>query len=270
MSQTQPRIERVEGTVMPVNSYIVEGPEGLIVVDAQLTVSDAQSVRKVIDGFDRPVAAVVLTHGHPDHYAGAATILDGLTAPIVSTPGVAEVVSRDDEEKDAIVGPMMGAEWPSQRRFVDEVVSVGSTISLAGLEFAVRDLGPGESGADTLWCLDEQTIFSGDVAYNDMDAYLLDGYFDEWLDDLERLEADIDGTATLYVGHGAPTDKSVLARQGAYVRTFVDAVSANLDSDETERHDRVVEAMSGLVSDDRLLFLMELSIEPAAAQLRRA
>ena len=38
-------IERVEGTVMAVNSYPIHGPDGLVVVDGQLTIGDAVAVR---------------------------------------------------------------------------------------------------------------------------------------------------------------------------------------------------------------------------------
>jgi hypothetical protein len=37
------RIDRIEGRVMPVNSYLIHGPEGLVLVDGMLTVSDAGS-----------------------------------------------------------------------------------------------------------------------------------------------------------------------------------------------------------------------------------
>lgn len=262
------RVERVEGTLMAVNSYIVEGPDGLVVIDGQLTVSDARAVRRALDASGRPVAGLIVTHGHPDHYAGAAIILDGLSAPIVSTAGVAAVISRDDSEKDGIVGPMMGAEWPTTRRFIDQVVAGGSTVRLGGLEFTVQDLGPGESGADTLWTLDEDTIFSGDIAYNNMHAYLLDGHFDDWLQLLARLEETLGPRAVLHVGHGDPADKSVLTRQANYIRAFVEVVSSNLERPSHERHDEVVRAMRELVSDDRVLFLMELSIEPAVAVLK--
>lgn len=267
VSFTDHGIERVEGTVMPVNSYLIDGPRGLVVVDGQLTVTDARAVRRRIDELGRPVAGMVLTHGHPDHYAGAAIILDGLDVPILATAGVADVVSRDDAEKDGIVGPMMGPEWPTERRFVDEIVEPGARLQLGGTDFTVRELGPGESGADSIWSLDDATHFTGDVAYNDMHAYLFDGHFGAWLALLHRLDAEIDHDATLYVGHGRPVDKAVLGRQVDYVETFIDAVSANLDRDEAGRHDAVVARMAPLVGDDRLSFLMELSIEPAATIL---
>ena len=37
------RIDRIAGQVMPVNSFVVHGPDGLVVVDGMLTVSDAAS-----------------------------------------------------------------------------------------------------------------------------------------------------------------------------------------------------------------------------------
>lgn len=263
----RPRIERIEGAVMPVNSYVVDGPDGLVVVDGQLTVSDARAVRSLIDRWDRPVAALLVTHPHPDHYAGAATILDGLGAPIVTTAEVAAVIARDDAEKDTIVGPMMGNEWPSERRFPDQIVADGETVSLGGLQFDVQALGPGESHADVLFTLDERFVFCGDIAYHDVHAYLLDCHHEQWLYVLDRLARELPGDAELHVGHGAPAGIEVLAAQATYVRAFVDAVGAHLDADPQQRHDAVVAHMRQYVADERLEFLMELSIEPMRSVL---
>ena len=41
------QIERIEGRVMPVNTFLLRGPGGLVVVDGMLTVSDA--LRQAID-----------------------------------------------------------------------------------------------------------------------------------------------------------------------------------------------------------------------------
>lgn len=261
------RIDRVEGSVMPVNSYLVHGPDGLVVVDGQLTVSDARAVRAAIEETGAPVAAMVLTHGHPDHYAGAATVLEATDAPIIATTGVDEVIRRDDTEKDQIVGPMMGDEWPSQRRFPDRTVDAGQTISVGGLDLRVEDLGPAESHDDTMWSLDDDTAFIADVASNDMHAYLADGHFRSWTSLLERLHERFSDHAVLYPGHGAPTDRSILAWQRRYVEEFVEAVAATLELDETKRREEVVGRMRDHVPHDTLLFLLELSIEPVRAIL---
>lgn len=252
---------------MTVNSAVVEGPEGLVVVDGQLTVSDARLVRKVIDELDRPVAGLLLTHPHPDHYAGAATILDGLEAPIIATEAVAEVIQRDDDLKNEIVGPMMGEEWPTHRRLPDELVASGQSIALAGLTFDVTDLGPAESHADALWALGDH-LFIGDVVYNDMHAYLADARHVEWLRLLERLEAEIAADAVLHVGHGPSVTRSALETQRRYVEAFVGAVDSTRSLAPDDRHGAVVQTMAEQVSTDALQFLMELSIEPVLAAMK--
>jgi glyoxylase-like metal-dependent hydrolase (beta-lactamase superfamily II) len=263
------RIERVEGDVMPVNSYVVHGPTGLVIVDGQLTVPDADKVRRVVDAGAEPVAALVVTHPHPDHYAGAARLLAGLDAPIVATAAVDAVIRRDDAQKATIVGPMMGDAWPVERRFPDVVVESESTIDYGGLTFSVRDIGPAESDADSLWILHRTAVFAGDVAYNGMHSYLADGRASEWLAALDGLESDLDDDAVLYVGHGEPGGKELLGAQREYVETFVDAVAAAAELDPAARHDAVTARMDRLVADDKLRFLMELSIEPVTASWSR-
>lgn len=250
---------------MAVNSFLVHGPHGLVVVDGQLTVSDAGKVRAAVRASGKALAGVLITHPHPDHYAGAALIADG--APILATPQVDAVIRRDDAEKAQIVSGMMGAEWPAERRFPDRLVEPGDTVELAGLRFRVDECGPGESHADTLWWLDERTVFAGDLAYNQMHAYLFDAQYRSWLESLTGLEAQLADDVTLYVGHGDPTTKSVLADQRRYIEAFLTVVGEHADDEPQLRRAAVVERMRTVVPDERLLFLMELSIEPVSAAL---
>jgi glyoxylase-like metal-dependent hydrolase (beta-lactamase superfamily II) len=66
MNPMTPRIERIEGTVMAVNSYLIHDPGGIIVVDGQLTIADADAVRGAIERSGQKAAAMVITHPHPD------------------------------------------------------------------------------------------------------------------------------------------------------------------------------------------------------------
>jgi glyoxylase-like metal-dependent hydrolase (beta-lactamase superfamily II) len=262
------RIERVEGTVMAVNSYLVHGPDGIIVVGGQLTIADAHAVRDAVGRTDRPLAGIVITHPHPDHYAGAGLIAPP-DVPILATAAVAGVIRRDDELKDTIVGPMMGEQWPARRRFPDQIIEPGSTISLAGLQLTVRDAGPGESHADSIWSTGNQW-FIGDLLCPHMDGYLADGHYPAWLASLEWLRSDAPAGAVFYPGHGAPAGREAIAAQRAYIETFVDAVRRSLSLDADQRRGEVVGRTGPLVSDHRLQFLAELSIEPMAAALRTA
>src|SRR3954449_11325543 len=94
------RIERIEGKIMPVNSYIVESREGIVVVDGMLTVGDSRAVRQRIDERGKPVLGAIVTHAHPDHYAGLGEMLRGLDVPVVSTASVRQTIERDDAIKN--------------------------------------------------------------------------------------------------------------------------------------------------------------------------
>jgi glyoxylase-like metal-dependent hydrolase (beta-lactamase superfamily II) len=264
-------IQRIEGAVMAVNSYLVHGPDGLVLVDAQLTISDATAVRAAIDRTGVPLAGVLITHPHPDHYAGAAIIVDGDdTIPIIATTAVDEIIRRDDSVKDRIVGPMMGAEWPSKRTFPNRLVATGDHVTLGGVTLIVRDVGACESHADTLWTLDDTSVFAGDLAYHNMHAYLADGNYGEWIDSLDVLHNSLRDDVTLYVGHGLPGSKALLVRQRQYVEQFVDAVRRSASLSVDNRSASVTAAMRTLEPTDQLLFLMQLSIEPVLATIRDA
>jgi glyoxylase-like metal-dependent hydrolase (beta-lactamase superfamily II) len=248
---------------MKVNAFVVEGPRGTVLVDGMLTISDAGKVRAALDATGKPLAGIVVTHPHPDHYAGLAHIVGQDDVPIVATTDVDAVIRRDDHIKETIVGPMMGREWPVQRLFPNRQVSDGDAVTLGGLTFRVRSLGPGESFADTLWVLEDDTVFAGDVAYNGMHSYLADGQWRSWLAVLERLERELPPSATLHVGHGAPGGKELLRQQRRYIEVFVDAVQRHADAVAAGDTAPVVSDMTGEQPSEDLLFLMELSIAPA-------
>lgn len=253
---------------MAVNAYVVEGTNGVVIVDGMLTVSDARTVRQAVNALGKPVLAGIVTHAHPDHYAGFAEILRGLNVPIYATPAVRQAIERDDAVKNAIVGPMMGEEWPQSRTFPAQDVKSGSELRLGSLAFEVHDVGPAESPADALWKLEDHALFVGDLVYSGMHAYLADGYAHEWLACLDALSRSTTPNTTLYVGHGAPGDRSLIASQQRYVRGFVAAVETHLHLPPDERRAAVVAEMKALLPSDDLAFLMQLSVDPFAAKLQ--
>jgi glyoxylase-like metal-dependent hydrolase (beta-lactamase superfamily II) len=254
-----PRIHRIESTVarVPVNAYIVEGERELVAIDATLTVSGGRALREKIDALGKPLAALLLTHAHPDHYAGAATALAGIDVPIVATAGVDAVIRRDDAIKDGILRPMFGAEWPDRRSFPSRLVEPGETLTFGDVELTVRDLGPSESPHDSIWLLADN-VFSGDQAYNHMHCYLADGHWERWLANLDTLATELPAGVTLLPGHGDAAGRELLDWQRGYIERFVAAVRTGRD---------VATEMTAYLPTEELRFLMELSIEPVTTRL---
>lgn len=264
-------VHRYAGQVIPVNAYLVETTHGVVVIDSTLTVSDSQGLRQQVESLHKPLLAVLITHAHPDHYAGLAQLITADDVPIIAVEGVSEVIQRDDDLKDQIVGPMLGAEWPQKRLFPNQVVQDGDQVTFDQVSFSVIDLGPGESPHNSLWLIEDhdEGVFVGDLVYNHMHAYLLDGYYQEWLKSLNRFKTEFKAGTRLYPGHGEPASTGLLDWQAEYIQTFVNAVQAAQDSEPESRQQQVTEKMKAFLPTDDLVFLMQLSIEPMAAKLKR-
>ena len=252
-----------------VNAYLVETGEGIVAIDGTLTVSDGRALRAQLESLGKPLLAVLVTHAHPDHYGGIVELVGDHDVPILATIGVDAVIRRDDALKEEILRPMFGAEWPRQRMFPNRTISDGERVELGGVRFTVLDLGPGESPHDSAWVVGEErrTVFVGDQVYDRKHAYLADGFFEEWLGHLERLQQELPAEATLHLGHGGPVTPAHFDWQRQYIETFLDAVrGADWTRPDTAKAE-VVARMTGFLPADELRFLMELSIEPVAAKL---
>jgi glyoxylase-like metal-dependent hydrolase (beta-lactamase superfamily II) len=254
---------------VPVNAYLVEGRDGVVIVDGTLTVSGGRGLRARLEAIAKPLAGVLVTHAHPDHYGGLVELVATDRVDICSVAGVADAIRRDDAAKEALLRPMFGDEWPHRRVFPNRIVSDHASVTLAGLTFTALDLGPGESPHDSVWLLgdDGSTVFSGDQAYNHMHGYLADGFHEEWLDHIALLRRTLPGDALLHPGHGQPAGTDMLAWQADYIRTFVDAVRRADWSEPRQARTSVIDEMTAFLPTDQLRFLMELSIEPVAVKL---
>jgi glyoxylase-like metal-dependent hydrolase (beta-lactamase superfamily II) len=252
-----------------VNAYLVETESSVVAIDSTLTVSESQALRAGMEALGKPLRAVLLTHSHPDHYAGLAQLVADDDVPIIAPQGVIDTIARDDAAKDAIVGPMFGDDWPSTRVFPNTPIRDGESVTIDGVRFTVIDLGPSESPHDSPWILgrDDRTVFLGDQIYGHKHCFLADGFHREWLENIETLRERFPSEAVFHIGHGGPASPADWDWQRRYIETFVEAVSSADWSVPEQAHASVVAEMKRFLPSDELQFLMELSIEPVAAQL---
>src|SRR5579859_4205938 len=132
----------VDGTAheMENNTYVLGDDEEVIVIDPG---HDAAAVLEVVD--DREVAAVICTHGHPDHVAAAIGVAERDEAPIALHPKDL-LYWRDSHEEDPDIEMADGG--------VFEVADVALEVIHA----------PGHSpGSVCLYCEELGVVFSGDV-----------------------------------------------------------------------------------------------------------
>jgi glyoxylase-like metal-dependent hydrolase (beta-lactamase superfamily II) len=109
---------------------------GVVAVDGLLQVSAAKEMRAGLDGLGKPLLAVLLTHSHPDHYAGLGEIVAGDDVPIYAPQEVIDTITADGALKDQIVGPFFGEEWPANRVFPNTAIADRESLSFDDVTFS--------------------------------------------------------------------------------------------------------------------------------------
>src|SRR5262249_41877350 len=135
------------------NAYLVELPGGVVAVDATLSETDSKALRATLESLRKPLRAVLLTHGHPDHYNGVTNLVGSDPVPVIATAGVDRVIRENDAAKERQWKPMFGDEWPAHRTFPNRIAHDGEAFAFGSATFTVHDLGPGESHSDSIWIM---------------------------------------------------------------------------------------------------------------------
>jgi glyoxylase-like metal-dependent hydrolase (beta-lactamase superfamily II) len=256
-----------------VNSYLVEGSEGVVGVDAPLLLSDGRAFRARFEALRKPLLGALVTHPHPDHYNTITELVADENVPVIAHADVDREIRAKDDAKRAQWGPMLGDEWPTSATFPNRTVTDEEAVELGDLRFTAWDFGACESESETVWLLDDgETAFIGDLAFNGTHAYLADGHTDAWLRAIDRAEESFAGVRTLYVGHGASASPAVLAEQRRYLLMAREAIGraadgrAQLSEDEANR---VVTVMERYLAGAPLGWLVGAGASAVAAELAR-
>jgi glyoxylase-like metal-dependent hydrolase (beta-lactamase superfamily II) len=209
--------------MLKVNAFIVEAEKELVVVDTTLTMSDSKALKQKADNLGKPIAAVLLTHGHPDHIAGTYNIISTGDIPIYALPSVKKLMEGTETEKHQQWSAMFGDEWIPKWVYPNQLVNDGDVVKIAGLNFTVLDIGSGgDCNANSFWLLDDEpkAAFIGDFIYKDNHTYMNDGSILRWLANLDKYAAGLKEFDNYFVGHGSTCNFSDIKKQKDYLLTY--------------------------------------------------
>lgn len=213
-----------------VNSHLVLGPTEALLVDSQFLVADAQAVADMVTKSGRKLATVLVTHAHPDHYAGLAVIQAAFPdAAIVTTPGVLEDFQANAPATVAYLQSVFGSLLAS--KLVTPSALLTDTIMLDGVALKVIEMpNAGESAHAAALALPGGILVSGDLLYNHVHLQLGECHSQGWQENLAAVQAL--GFTTFYPGHGkSPVDGSVFAEDTAYVTGAIPILRAAEETD---------------------------------------
>jgi glyoxylase-like metal-dependent hydrolase (beta-lactamase superfamily II) len=213
-----------------VNTHIVETPTELTVIDAQLGLPFAREVVSVITDLAKPVARIIITHGHPDHFSG----LQVLDEAFPGTDIYALQSARDYMSQWA--QPVLDARRAAFGDIIAEraiyptrTLELGET-TFAGLRIDVAEVTDAEAHTSALITFPDAGVLAAadTLAAPGYHLFLvIDGEhnIDNWIALLESIGARTDIDAVL-TGHGPTTDpKTATAADIDWLRTAAQARS---------------------------------------------
>jgi glyoxylase-like metal-dependent hydrolase (beta-lactamase superfamily II) len=175
-------------------STIIYGARDAVLVDAFMTVKQANALADWVGSKGKNLTTIYITHGHGDHWFGVGTVLERFpNTRAVATPNTVKVMRQNASPE--FLRAFWKAGFPGQ--IPDKLVVAeelkGNVIDLVGYELVAVELG--HTDTDHTTCLYVPSIglvVAGDAAYNDVYLYLAESNAQkrrEWIAALDKIES---------------------------------------------------------------------------------
>jgi glyoxylase-like metal-dependent hydrolase (beta-lactamase superfamily II) len=194
------------------NSVIIEGEHEVMLVDAQLTRTNAERVLEKIKEAKKPLSIVYITHEHADHFLGLEVFKEAYPgARIIATSAVVDRIDKVYQEKINKWKKLLGTGATSHAVAIEKFD--GNFIEFESSKIEVLKNIQGDTDKNTmLWIPGQRTLIAGDVLFNDMHVYTAETDSKargKWLNSLQKIR-ELQPSVVI-PGHskvGAPLDAS--------------------------------------------------------------
>ena len=267
------------------NSGLILSGAAAIVIDAGLDDDSGKRIKKTLEAHHAHLNALILTHGHADHFGGAAYLRRTLPPFTVYAPQIEAAFIANPQ----LEGIMLSAgAWPfealtgkftlAQACAVDQFIAPDSqTLSVAGIELKLVDLrghSPGQIGVqfgNVLFCADAFLPIATLAKY----PIPFTVHIGNALNVLTRLRTLADEGIVFAPGHGAhlstPADSQpVIDANAAALHTLIDSVCAVLQTapaDEAAITQQVAQQLGDKLATPVSYYLARAAIQAALVYL---
>lgn len=195
-----------------VNSVIIEGADEVMLVDAQLSRTNAEIALQEIKATKKPLSIIYITHEHADHFLGLEVFKEAYpSVRIVANSAVTDRINKVYQEKLDKWQKILGSGATSR------VVAISrfdaNFIEFDGSKIEVLKNIRGDTDENTmLWIPGQRILIAGDVLFNHMHVYTAETDSEargKWLNSLQKIR-DLKPLVVI-PGHskvGAPLDAS--------------------------------------------------------------
>ncbi len=194
------------------NSVIIEGTDEVMLVDAQLTKTNAERVLQEIRETKKPLSIIYITHEHADHFLGLEVFREAYPrVRILANSVVVDRINKVYQEKIDKWKKILGSGATSQVVAMEKVD--GNFIKFESSKIEVLKDVQGDTDENTmLWIPGQRSLISGDVLFNGMHVYTAETDSkarEKWLNSLNKIRTL--KPSVVIPGHskvGAPLDAS--------------------------------------------------------------
>src|SRR5216683_2947521 len=154
-----------------VNSVIIEGTHEVMLVDAQLTKTNAERVLLEIKETKKPLSIIYITHEHADHFLGLDVFKEAYPGVrIIATSAVVDRINIVYQEKIDKWKKILGTGATSHAAAIEQFD--GNSIEFESSKIEVLKNIQGDTDENTmLWIPGQGILIAGDVLFNDMHVY---------------------------------------------------------------------------------------------------
>lgn len=251
------------------NAFLLTSDKKLVLIDALASASASEEICLAIRG--KKLHTIFITHGHPDHFMGLATIL--------KEHPQADVYVGSEEVKNDIIRYITLA---TANGWLDSntAMKIKSTANPMGFDYGkitvarnnLLDIGNGNtlsienitqsaecSHNTILYSKELNLLFASDLLYNKIFNWLGDPEphaIEHWIDILEDLKDRFGKqNALIFPGHGQQHDQTLFDTNINYLRSFKDILGRTRDKKDAEAF------FKRLYPDYRGEFLLSRSID---------
>jgi glyoxylase-like metal-dependent hydrolase (beta-lactamase superfamily II) len=228
----------------PITSTLIFGEHDAVLVDAMMTVAEADALADWIALHNRNLETIYITHAHFDHFYGLGILLDRFPgARAIATPTTLNAMqSSFTPPIERLARRCFPGQIPT--RLVPPEPYARDSFTLEDHEIRIIEQGHTDSADTTsLHVPSIGLIVAGDVVYNECHMYVGDTTPDSrknWIEALDRLAA-LNAT-TVIAGHkkpGAPDSPSAIHDTKRYLQDY-DRLQKSATSDK-ELFDQMTE-----------------------------
>jgi glyoxylase-like metal-dependent hydrolase (beta-lactamase superfamily II) len=219
------------------NSVIIEGTHEVMLVDAQLTKTNAEKVLQQIQATKKPLSIIYITHEHADHFLGLEVFKDAY--PMVRILANSHVADRINNVYQAKIDKWRGILGSGATSHVVPISKYDENfIRFDNSRIEILKSIQGDTDENSmLWLPWQRTLIAGDVVFNDMHVYTAETDMSaraRWLNSLKTIREL--KPAIVIPGHsksGAPLDAtSAVTFTERYLLIFEEELKKAKDPDD--------------------------------------